>query len=98
MRLGHNQLVHVQPVIVLGIGDRRLQRLAHVAGDAPLRQHQRAQRPLDRKPPDHLGHEVQLLRAGFQHARGGDRLVFGGAARVLFLAHLYLRFAFLSAA
>ena len=35
-RLGHEQAVDVELVVVLGVGDRRLQRLPDVAGDPPL--------------------------------------------------------------
>ena len=52
----------------------------------------------DRRIELRVGHEVQLLRADPQHAGERHRLVLGGPARVLFLGHPYLRFAFLSAA
>ena len=34
MRLGDDEIVDVEIMIVLGVGDRRFQALAHVSGDA----------------------------------------------------------------
>src|SRR5260221_8230897 len=97
-RLGDEQAVDVELVIVLGIGDRRLQHLAHVLGDAALVEGQLRQRRLGAEPADRLRHQVQLAGAAADHL--GDRagLVVRAASRCRFLAHRrYALFAFLSA-
>jgi hypothetical protein len=96
--LGHDQVVDVEPVIVLGVGDRALQRLLHLGRDAALGEGQIGQRLGDRFLADHRGDEVQLARTRADHLVDRHRLVFGDAAGIGFLAHAYLRFAFLSAA
>src|SRR5262249_61102326 len=71
MRLGHDEIVDIEVVIVLGIGDRRLQALAHLAGDALVRKLEIGKRACDLLAADELRDEIELLRAYPQHA--GDR-------------------------
>ena len=70
------QAVDVELVVVLGVGDRRLQRLAHVLRDPLPRELQLRQRPLAPLAADQLRHQVQLARADAQIARHRHRLVF----------------------
>ncbi len=96
--LGHDQVVDVEVVVVLGVGDGRVQRLADVLGDALVAEFQLVQRALDLEAADRLSDEVQLAGAGAQGAHLGHR--FDGLQPTFFglLAHRYFLFAFLSAA
>ena len=87
MRLGDDQIVDVELMVVLGIGDRRFQALAHVARDALAREFQIGQRARDLLAADQLRHQIELLRADPQHP--GDCLGLGIGERALacFLAH-----------
>ena len=60
---GDDQLVDVEAVIVLGVGDGALEHLAHVAGDALAREREFGERLLDLLAADQRGDEVQLLAA-----------------------------------
>ncbi len=75
-------------VVVLGVGDRALEALLDLDGDALLRELQVGERGRDLLAPDQLRHEVQLLRADAQHTRDGLRLVLGERAGCCCLAHL----------
>ncbi len=87
MRLGNDEIVDVEVVIVLRIGDRRFQTLAHVAGDAFARKFEIGERGRHLLAADELRQQIQLLRTDPQHA--GDRLglVVGERALALLLAH-----------
>src|SRR5215475_2665872 len=98
-RLGHVEAIDVELMVVLGIGDRRLQHALHRSGDAALRERQFRQRRSGVLAADEFGDEVELARAAAQQARDRLRLVVRLAARCLLLAHFVSTFlAFLSAA
>src|SRR5215470_1683000 len=97
-RLGDVEAVDVELVIILGVGDRRLQHLADVLGDPTLVEGQARQRRLGAEAADRLGDQVQLAGAAAKHAGDRPGLVVRAASRGRFLAHRrYALFAFLSA-
>src|SRR5262249_49458442 len=61
-------IVDVEVVIILGIGDRRLQALAHILGDALARELEIGERGRDLLAADERGQEIELLRRNPQHA------------------------------
>ena len=71
-----DEIVDVEAVVVLGVGDRALQRLLHVEGDALARELQIGERALDLLAANELGQKIELLRRDAQHARDGLGLVF----------------------
>ena len=72
--LGDHQLVDVEIMVVLGIGDRRFERLLDRAGDAPAREGELGQRLVDLLAADDGRDFVELAR---RHAdRAGHRLGF----------------------
>src|SRR5262249_62386779 len=87
VRLGDDEIVDVEVVIVLGVGDRRLQALAHFFGDALARKLEVGERGRGLLSADERGEKIELLRRDPQHA--GDRLglVLGEAALALAFAH-----------
>src|SRR5262245_45263779 len=85
--LAHHQAVDVQLVVVLGVGDRRLQRLAHVFGNAPARKLQFVDRGGRRLAADLASHDVELARADTDVAGDGRRLGVRQAAGAGGLAH-----------
>src|SRR5579863_7834502 len=87
MRLGDNQIVDIEIVIVLGIGDRRFQALLDVDRDPLARKLQIGERSRSLPAADQLCDEIELLRAHPQHS--GDRLglVIGEAPFALWFAH-----------
>ena len=72
--LGDDEIVDIEIVVVLGVGDRALQGLLDIAGDPLARELEVGERLLDLLAADQLRQEVQLLRADAQHP--GDRLGF----------------------
>src|SRR5690242_9192794 len=99
-RLLDVELVDVELVVVLGVGDRRLQHLLDVLGDAARREAELGQRPVGALAADHLRHEIELARADAQRPGIGGRLAVGQAALEGGLAHgvgAFTRTAFLSA-
>jgi hypothetical protein len=62
-------------VVVLGIGDGRLERLLDVAGDALAREGQIGQRGLNLLAADDRRDQVELLRADTKVARYGAGFV-----------------------
>src|SRR5450432_627224 len=72
MRLSHDQLVDVEVVIVLGVGDRRFQALLDVDRDPLARKLQVGERSRCLPAADQLRDQIKLLRADPQHP--GDRL------------------------
>src|SRR5262245_27437601 len=94
MRLDDDQIVDVEVVIVLGVGDRRFQALAHVLGDALARELEIGERSRHRLAADQRRQQVELLRAHPDVAGDGLRLVVGEAAIARFLAHGLLPLAF----
>src|SRR3546814_499585 len=93
---GDDQTVDVKLVVVLGIGDRRLQDLADVLGDAPLGEGQFRQGRLDPLAADQTGDHAELAGADPDVPPHGHRLVLAEAGFARLLAHGYF-FAFLSA-
>src|SRR5262249_8997619 len=75
-------------MVVLGVGDRRLEALAHVLGDALARELEVGERRRDLFAADELRQQVQLLRAHAQHFCNRLRLVLGERARMALLAHV----------
>src|SRR5215510_5230905 len=88
MGLGDDQVVDVELVVVLGVGDRRLQALAHVLGDSLARELEIGERRRDLLAADQLGQQVELLRAHAQHLGDRLRLVLGERAGMALLAHV----------
>src|SRR5262245_45459249 len=88
MRLGHHEIIDVELVIVLGVGDRRFQALAHVAGDALAREFEVGERSRHLLAADELRDEIELLRAHPQHAGDRLRLILGKRAFASLLAHV----------
>ena len=93
------QAVDIQRVVVLCVGDSRLQRLFNVTGDTTTREGQGGDRLVDVHAPDHRGNKIQLLRADTQVAqhRLGFTVCQNSWCSLLTHACLY-RFDFLSAA
>jgi len=87
MRFGDDEIVDVEIVIVLRIGDRGFETFAHVAGDALAREFEVGERGRDLLAADKLGEKVELLRADPQHAGNRLRLGVGQRALALFFAH-----------
>ncbi len=87
MRLGNDEIVDVQFVIVLRIRDRRLEALAHVLGDSLARKFQIRERRRDLLAADQARDEIEFLRAHPEHPGHRLSLVLGEAALVRFLAH-----------
>src|SRR5258708_3568098 len=86
----HHEIVDVEIVIVLGIRNGRLEALAHVLGDALVRELQVGECCLHLLAADELGKQVEFLRADAQHAGDGFGLVVRKAARMSGLPHLIL--------
>src|SRR5215471_4554853 len=86
--LRDDEIVDVELVVVLGVGDRRLQALAHVLGDSLARELEIGERGRDLLAADQLGQQVELLRAHAQHLSDGLRLVLGERAGMALLAHV----------
>src|SRR5580692_9135371 len=87
MSLDDDEIVDVEIVIVLGIGDRRFQAFAHVAGDALARKLEIRERGRHLLAADELGQKIELLRADAEHAGHRLGLGVGERALALFLAH-----------
>src|SRR5262249_36560806 len=88
MGLGDDEIVDVELVVVLRVGDRRLEALAHLLGDALAREFEIGERGRDLLAADQLRQQIELLRAHAQHL--GDRfgLVLGERAGMARLAHI----------
>src|SRR4051794_30251094 len=87
MRFGDDEIVDLEVMVVLGVGDRRFQTLLDVDRDPLARELQVGKRRRGLAAADQLRHEVQLLRADAKHA--GDRLglVIGERAFAAGFAH-----------
>src|ERR1700728_618344 len=87
MRLDDDEIVDVEIVIILGVGDRRFQALAHVTRDALAREFEIGERGRHLLAADKLRQKIELLRTHAQHA--GHRLGLGIRKRALafLLAH-----------
>ena len=97
-RLLDEEAVDVELVVVLGIGDRRLQHLLDVLRDAPAEKVSSASADGGGLAADRLGDEVELARAGAQAAHRCRGLGLVEPALGGWLAHAQLLFAFLSPA
>src|SRR5512134_2544103 len=93
--LGHDELVDVEAMVVLGVRHRRHDALAHVLGDALPRELEIGERRVHLLAADQPGDEVQLLRRHPEVLRHGLGLGLRQAALSLGLAHYRLT-AFLS--
>ena len=82
-----HQVVHIQVMVVFGIGDRGLQRLLHHRSDALLAEGQLVQGAFDLLASDLLRHQVELARGDADVAGNGHRLMVAQNARAGFLAH-----------
>src|SRR5262249_22303176 len=79
--LAHDKIVDIEIMIVLGVGDGRLQHLLHLARDAFGREGQRRQCFFRRLTANRLRHQIELARRGTNVA--ADRLGLGVAQRSL---------------
>src|SRR6185312_15807404 len=94
--LGDDEIVDVEVVVVLGVGDGAFQHLLDLMRDAARRELQLGERSLDALAADGLRHQVQLARAGADVAADGRGLGVREDAGARFLAHQSALFAFLS--
>src|SRR6202043_1585930 len=87
MRFRDDQIVDIEIMIVLGVGNRRFQALLDVDRDPLARKLQVGERSRSLPAADQLRHQIELLRAHPQHP--GDRLglVIGEAPFALWFAH-----------
>src|SRR5215469_10770216 len=79
--------VDIELVVVLRIGDRRLQHLLHIVGDAPTAESELGDRRLRGLAADHRRDQVELARADADRALEGRRLIVGEPALGGWLAH-----------
>src|SRR6266403_1678109 len=87
MRLGDDQIVDIEIVIVLGVGDRRFQALLDVDRDPLARELQIGERGRSLPAADQLRDQIELLRAYAQHPGDGLGLVIREAPFALWFAH-----------
>ena len=87
MGLGDDEFVDVEVVIVFGIGDRQLQALAHILGDALARKFEIGERARDLLAADHLRDKIEFLRRHPDHPGHRLGLIFGEASFACALAH-----------
>src|SRR4029079_12392041 len=87
MRLGDDEIVDVEIVIVLGVSDRRFQALAHVLGDTLARKLKVSERARNLLAADQLRDKVELLRRDPQHLAHSLGLVFVEVPFALALPH-----------
>ena len=84
----HDQLVDVELVVVLGVGDGTLQRLPDLMRDPPLAERQSRDRPLRRQITDHRRDQIQLPRARPHIAQNRLGFVIRERADMFLLAHV----------
>src|ERR1700736_2920967 len=96
MRFRDDQIVDIEIMIVLGVGNRRFQALLDVDRDPLARKLQVGERSRSLPAADQLRHQIELLRAHPQHP--GDRLglVIREAPFALWFAHRLSPQAFLA--
>src|SRR5580692_5936076 len=87
MGLGDDQIVDIEVVVVLGIGDRRFQTLLDVDRNPLARKLQIGERRRSLPAADQLRDQIELLRAHPQHAGDGLGLVIREAPFALWFAH-----------
>src|SRR6516162_7400682 len=61
MRLGHDELVNIEIMVVLSVGDRRFQALAYLTRHALAREFEVCKRGCHLLAADELGEQVELL-------------------------------------
>ena len=83
----HHQPIDIELMVVLGIRDRALQRLAHVMRDALLAEGELCHRQRGRLVADHSRNQVQLARAHADIADHGLGLGLAQLTRMFRLAH-----------
>src|SRR5258707_14741630 len=86
-RLGNDQAIDVEIVVVLGIGDGRIEDLLDVLRDALLREGELVDGRCRLLAADRGGHEIELARADADGAQHGLGLVVRLAAGGRWLAH-----------
>src|ERR1700688_649116 len=96
MRLGDDQIVDIEVVIVLGVGDRRFQALLDVDRDPLARELQIGERGRSFPAADQLRDKIKLLRARPQHPGNCLGLVVREAPFALWFAHRLSPQAFLA--
>src|SRR5689334_22123887 len=67
MRFGHDKVVDVEIMIVLGIGDCGFEAFAHVLRDTLVRKFKIGERARNLLASDQLRNEIELLRRNPQH-------------------------------
>src|SRR5262249_9575690 len=87
MSFGNHEIVDIEIVVVLGIGDRRFQTFAYVARDALARKFEFGERGRNLLAANELRQQIELLRTDAQHASNRFRLGVGQRALALLLAH-----------
>ena len=95
-RFFHEQIIDIEIVIVLGIGDCGLEHLLHLPRHALLREAEFVQRRFRPQAADRLRNKIELARGDADVRADGLRLGIGQNARACFLAHYSALFAFLS--
>src|SRR6202166_336070 len=96
MRLGDDQIVDIEVVIVLGVGDRRFQALLDVDRDPLARELQIGERGRSFPAADQLRDKIKLLRARPQHPGNCLGLVVREDPFALWFAHRLNPHAFLA--
>src|SRR5207244_12407533 len=86
-RLGYDESVDVEIVVVLGVGDRRREHLAHVLGHRFGREFQNAERLLDLAAADQRRDEVELARRAADGVADRERFLLADFAGCSWLAH-----------
>src|SRR5271166_6920645 len=87
VRLRDDELVNIEIVIILGVGDRRFQAFAHVAGNALTRELKIGEGGRHLLAANELREQIELLRAYPQHAGDRFRLIIGQRTFARLLAH-----------
>src|SRR5271166_2768547 len=87
MRLRHDELVDIEVMVVLRIGNRRFQALAHIARHALAGKFKLRKRRCYLLAANELREKIELLRADPQHARNSLRFVIGKRTFARLLAH-----------
>ena len=83
----NHQIVHIQVVVVFGIGDGRLQGLLDHAGNALLRKGELVESTVHFLAADLLRHQVQLAGRDADVAGNRHRLMVAKHARARFFTH-----------
>jgi hypothetical protein len=84
----HDEVVHVEVVVVLGVRDGAFEALADLRGDPLARELEIGERSRDLLAADHLRDQVELLRGNAEHPGDGLGLVVRKRAGGSDLAHL----------